>query len=65
VSTPDPSRLRGSLRSAAFTLVALAVSLYVAIHLIEAVEPVLVVVGIAAACIYLVRLVYRRHNSGW
>ena len=65
MTPPNPSQWRSSLTGAAVTLLAAALAIYIAVHLIEAVELPLIVIGLVAVLSYLVWIFHRRHNSGW
>jgi hypothetical protein len=55
---------RSAFSSAAMTLFGVAIALYVAVHLVEAVAPVLITLGVLAALAYAVWFFHRR-RSGW
>ncbi|WP_201733681.1 hypothetical protein [Acidithrix sp. C25] len=64
MTTPGSSGWRKSLTGAAFTLLVSTFAIYMAIRLIEAMLPVLIAVGLAAAIVYVLRLIHRR-RQGW
>ncbi len=64
MTMPSSSGWRKSLTSAAFTLLVSALAIYIAIRLIEAVLPVLIVIGLVAAIAYVLWMIHRR-RQGW
>jgi len=60
----QPGNWRSVFTSAAMTLLGVAIALYVAVHLLEAIAPVLITLGALAALTYAVWFLHRR-RSGW
>jgi hypothetical protein len=65
MSVPTPSNWLSGLTRLATTALVVAVALYVAVHLIEAVAPVLLVVAAVGSVIYSAVLVARYRRSRW
>jgi xanthine/uracil permease len=63
--TTPPSRWRDSATNLAFTVLAIALMLYVAARLIVAVLPVLIVIGIVALLGFAGWSFYRFRKSRW
>ena len=61
----DPSNWQTSAKRFAMTVLAVAIALYIAVQLIEAVSRVLVVLGAAAAVVYIVVAVRHHRRSRW
>jgi len=55
---------RSSLTNAAMTILGAAIALYVAVHLIEAIAPVLITLAVLVALGYAVWFFHGRRN-GW
>jgi uncharacterized membrane protein len=62
---PDPSNWHASARRLAMTALVVAIALYLAIHLIEAVATVLVILGAIGALAYVLLQVARHRRSRW
>jgi hypothetical protein len=60
----QPGNWRSAFTSAAITLLGAAIALYVAVHLIEAVAPVLITLVVLAAAGYATWFFHGR-RSGW
>jgi hypothetical protein len=63
--TVPPSNWRGSVLNAAWTIVAVAVLLYISARLILDVLPVLIVVGVVGLLGFLGWSVYQFRRSRW
>jgi uncharacterized membrane protein (DUF485 family) len=59
---PTPGGPESKLRSIAVTLFVVSVAVYVSVHLIVAVAPVLVALGAAAAVITTIGVIIRRRR---
>ena len=64
MTMPSSSGWRKSLTSAAFALLVSALAIHIAMRLIEAVLPVLIVVSMAVAVVYVMWMIHRRRR-GW
>ena len=65
MAAPTPGNWLSNLTGLATTALVVAVALYVAVHLIEAVAPVLLVVAAVGSVIYSAVLVARYRRSRW
>jgi hypothetical protein len=64
-SSSDPRRWGSTLLAAALTVLAAAVALSMAVHLVVAIAPVLIGLGITAAVVYLVHRMNELRRSRW
>jgi hypothetical protein len=62
---PDPSNWQATARKFAMTALVVAIALYLAVHLIEAVATVLVILSAIGALAYVVVQVARYRRSRW
>lgn len=60
----QPGNWRSNLTAAAWTILGAAVAVYVAVHLIEAIAPVLITLAVLAALVYAVWFFHGRRD-GW
>ncbi len=65
MNTTTPNNWQTSLKGLAATLLLVAIALSIAVHLLEAVAPVLITIGIVAAIAYAVFVVGRHRRSRW
>jgi len=65
VTPPTPSNWQSSAKGVAATALVVAIALYIAVHLIEAVAPVLIGIGVVLAIAYAAVIVGRRRRSHW
>ena len=65
MTAPPPGNWQSSARGVAATVLLVAIALYLAVRLIDAVATVLVVIAAIAALGYIVVLVARYRRSRW
>jgi hypothetical protein len=65
VNAPNPSQWRNTLTGASITLLASAIAIYIAVHLVEAVAPVLIGIATTVIVLSVAWILQRRSSSGW
>jgi LPXTG-motif cell wall-anchored protein len=61
----QPMSLLDRLVAGCVSLLVAAIALYIAVHLIESIWPVLVAIGLGVAAVAGLVLVLRRRRQGW
>jgi len=65
VTPPNPNGWQTTARGLATTVLLVAIALYIAVRLIEAVAEVLIGLAVAGAFVYVVVLIVRYRRSRW
>ena len=65
MTSPPPGNWQSSLKKFAATVLLVAIGLYIAAHLILAVAPVLIVIGLIGVGFYAGVLIARHRRSRW